>query len=386
MKELNKFDILLVAQRAKDKKENGENVVDCSIGSLMDEDGKLLTYKEINELMKVNLESFLGYSTQLGPESFRNGYLSWIFEDKLDLLKEKHNVSISATSGGTEALFLTFRLLKDTHTCLLPNLKWPNYNNLIELSEIKYEEFKRYDENNHFNFEGLKEKIENINGKVLLTINDPCHNPTGYSLNESEYDELFNLINSFDDKVTLFLDLAYIDYSSTKDMIINKIINSNLKNPIFLAFSCSKSFAIYGLRMGAIITIFNKNEKDIYTESFKKIIRGTVSSSNHLASGSLGLFFKDKEKVNTVKNHIKEQTERLKNKGKKVEMLLKNKGFNVLPYNSGFYISFFATDSKKLLEELENKNIFFTYINDNMVRVAICSIKDSDIKYLEEHL
>lgn len=386
MEKLNKFDILLVANRAKEAKKLNKNVVDCSIGSLLDEDGNLLTYKEINEYMINNFDSFLSYSTQDGPKEFRDGYLSWIFEDKLNTLKEKYNVSINATSGGSEAIFLTFKLLKDTHTCLISDIKWPNYNNLIEMSEIKAKTFIRYDINNHFNFIDLKEKIDSIEGKVLLTINDPCHNPTGYSLSLEEYDKLFNLINSYDDKVSLFLDLAYLDYSISKDEIIEKIINSNLKTPLFLAFSCSKSFAIYGLRMGAIITLFNKNEEDIYSDCFKKIVRGTISSSNHLASGGLSLFFKDKEKIKIIKEKIKEQTKRLENKGNKVANLLTKKGFDVLPYASGFYVSFKCKDSKKILEELEKKSIFFTYVNDEMIRIAICSIKDKDIKYLEENL
>lgn len=386
MEKLNKFDILLVASRAKEAKKINKNVVDCSIGSLLDEDGNLLTYKEINDYMINNFVSFLGYSTQSGPKDYLDGYLSWIFNDKLDLLKNNYNVSINATSGGTEAIFLTFKLLKETHTCLIPDIKWPNYNNLIEMSEIKYIVFSRYNKNNHFNFKDLKEKIDLIEGKVLLTINDPCHNPTGYSLSMDEYDELFKLINSYDDKVSLFLDLAYLDYSTQKEEIIEKIINSKLKTPIFLAFSCSKSFAIYGLRMGAIVTLFNKNSEDIYSDSFKKIVRGTISSSNHLASGGLALFFKDETKVKLLKEKIKEQTKRLENKGKRVESLLIKKGYEVLPYSSGFYVSFKVLDSKKILEELENKNIFFTYVNDNMIRVAICSIKDKDIAYLEENL
>ena len=169
-------------------------------------------------------------------------------------------------------------------------------------------------------------------------------------------------------------------------MIVKKIVNAPIKTPLYLAISASKSFGYYGLRMGALIILYSKNEKDIYLENYKKIIRGTISSSNHLANGGLGLFFKDENGVKKVKEEIFSQTERLLKIGEGVKEILKEKNIKFYPYSSGFYITFIKEDAPSYLSYLESKNIFFTLINENTIRIAICSLKESDLAYLRENL
>jgi len=73
-----------------------------------------------------------------------------------------------------------------------------------------------------FNLEGLFSKLYNIvdtckNNKVLLIINDPCQNPSGYSMEMSEWHELIRILNKICKSgidVYLIHDIAYIDYFS----------------------------------------------------------------------------------------------------------------------------------------------------------------------------
>ena len=386
MNEFEKFDILSVSERALKRKNEGKYVVNGSSGTLYYENGEIVSYKEADNYLISNFNKFLSYGPQLGPKEYKDGFLSRIFEEDLLKVKENKNIAFVASSGGTEALFMAFKSLAKTHTVLLPSVRWPNYDTICEEANIKFEIFNFFTKDFKFDFLDLENKIKKINNKILLIINDPCNNPTGFNFTSEDYDELFALINKYNDKITLFLDLAYLDYSSSRKMIVKKIVNAPIKTPLYLAISASKSFGYYGLRMGALIILYSKNEKDIYLENYKKIIRGTISSSNHLANGGLGLFFKDENGVKKVKEEIFSQTERLLKIGEGVKEILKEKNIKFYPYSSGFYITFIKEDAPSYLSYLESKNIFFTLVNENTIRIAICSLKESDLAYLRENL
>lgn len=387
MNEFEKFDILSVSERALKRKKEGKYVVNGSSGTLYYENGEIVSYKEADNYLISNFNKFLSYGPQLGPKEYKDGFLSWIFEEDLLRLKQNKNIAFTSSSGGTEALFIAFKSLAKTHTILLSSIRWPNYDTICEEANIKFEIFNFFTKDFKFDFIDLEDKINKINNKkILLIINDPCQNPTGFNFTSEDYDRLFSLINKYNDKITLLLDLAYLDYSSSRKMIIKKIVDAPIKTPLYLAISASKSFGYYGLRMGALIVLFSKNEKDIYSENFKKIIRGTISSSNHLANGGLGLFFKDLKAVEKVKVEIFSQTERLLKLGEGIKEILKEKNIKFYPYSSGFYITFLKENAPLYLSYLESKNIFFTLIDETTIRIAISSLKESDLAYLKENL
>lgn len=56
--------------------------------------------------------------------------------------------------------------------------------------------------------------------RLVIVINDPCHNPTGYSLSKDEWKEVISFLNecSKTHAVVLLNDIAYIDFSSRQEM------------------------------------------------------------------------------------------------------------------------------------------------------------------------
>lgn len=379
------YDILSVSDRAKKDLANGNNIINGSIGVLLDENKKIVSFEGINKIIKKNLEKYLDYSTMLGREDFNEGILSWIFEDKLDYLKSKNNLVVAATSGGTDAIFTLFSILKKSHTALLPNIHWPNYDQIAKQAGINLKTFSRFKNNNSFNFDDLEKTILNIEGKILLSINDPCHNPTGYCLSDEEYIKLFELVNKYEDKIDLLLDIAYIDYSSKKAQIISFISKNNLKSNLYLAISCSKSFGFYGLRLGALCLI-SKGETNEIKNNIKATIRGTISSANNVAMGSLAEFFNNKNDKESVKTKILIEGNRVNKIGKSLYEILSKKGFEVLPYKEGFFLTFKMKNAKEFLKKLEEKHIYFTLSDEETIRIAICSLSIEDLKVIETEL
>lgn len=99
-----------------------------------------------------------------------------------------HRIETIATSRGTGALTLSFEHFskREKPLVLLPKLGWPNYPNEVIsfISSIAF--YNNYNAEGAFYIVDIKEKIDSSLSSgyenILLVLNDPCENPTGYSL------------------------------------------------------------------------------------------------------------------------------------------------------------------------------------------------------------
>src|SRR5262249_8528078 len=92
--------------------------------------------------------------------------------------------------------------------------------------------------------------------RVLLFLNDPCHNPTGYSMRAEEWRAVVErlLARSSEAPITLLVDMAYFAYNAHDPRAFLKELRPLLgKVGLLFAWSASKTFTHYGLRVGAIV-------------------------------------------------------------------------------------------------------------------------------------
>ena len=138
---------------------------------------------------------------------------------------------------------------------------WPNYDLIGKENQIKFSSFKLLDSNQKFNLDRLKSILKIEKGDISLLINDPCSNPLGYSLSINEWENLLKILNeeNIDRKITLIIDLAYIDFTLNDYSSVFELLEKNLsKNlDVILCYSFSKSFSLYGYRGGMVIGLFS---------------------------------------------------------------------------------------------------------------------------------
>ena len=127
---------------------------------------------------------------------------------------------------------------------------------------------KLFDENKNFNIDSFKEKIEEVlstQDRIVIILNTPAHNPTGFSLSFSEWENVIELIRGFakdeTKKITLLCDVAYIDFAGDDSRDFMKLLGGLPKNVLsIIAFSLSKGYTLYGMRCGAIICVSSDKE------------------------------------------------------------------------------------------------------------------------------
>lgn len=376
----NVFSIVSKAAEAK-AKYGADKVVDATIGSLYDEEGSLVAFKSVfDNYNKIDNKKKAKYAASFnGNPDFRERVYTWVKQDAD--LKLAHKVV--ATPGGSGAVSSTIiDILDENETLIIPEIAWGSYKLMASMNNIACTTYSLFEED-HFNLAALEKVCREVmakQNKVLLVINDPCHNPTGYSLSKEEWEKVVCILNeiSKDGPVILLNDIAYIDYAydfaHSRDYLesFNNISNNVV---VVVAFSCSKTLTSYGLRCGAALILAKQEESVREVEIvMEKTARATWSNIPNAAMENFvyvtgeGFEAFDEEKAYYV-SLMKKRSEIFTSEADAC-------GLEYYPYKEGFFVTLKVEDKDlldKYHEVLMENNIFTVKVNKG-IRVAICSL------------
>ncbi|MCP1223487.1 aminotransferase class I/II-fold pyridoxal phosphate-dependent enzyme [Sebaldella sp. S0638] len=381
--------VFTVVAKAKEAKEKfgQENVIDATIGVLCNEDAQFVNFKTVSEVYK-NLpdNEIAAYASSFAGDP---KYLECVKEVVLgkDYKEEFKDSFIDAvaTPGGSGAVSNTiWNYVDKGETILIPDWMWESYKIMSEEFGVKYELYSLFNEEGTFNIADFKQKAEKIiekQGKVLAVINDPCHNPTGYSLSMDEWKELreFFIKASSKGNIILLNDVAYIDYDFRGEKETREYMNYFRGLPenvlVIFAFSISKAFTEYGLRVGAQLALSSSKK---VTDDFKRANEFSCRSRwSNISRGGMRLFsdiVSNPELFDKLKKERNEYVALMKERADIFINEAKEEGLPMCTYRGGFFITVpLGDDTEKIGLELQKENIF-TVILDKGLRVAICSV------------
>ena len=372
----------VVAMAKKDIAENGPSqVVNATIGSLADENGDLVAYSSVfDHYNQIDNRVKASYASSFtGNPGFRKQVKNWVLQDQPVNLYS----SVIATPGGTGAVNMTItNVLEKGQTLILPEIAWGSYSLMAaqaNLETVTYSLFK----NSRFNMDSFRETCLQVMEKqhrVLAVINDPCHNPTGYSLTEKEWEEIVDFFNelSIQGPCVILNDIAYIDYSvrgshSRDYMKTFNRLNDNVL--VVIAFSCSKSLTSYGMRCGAALILGKQEEKVREAEIvFEKAARATWSNIPNAAMDNFTWVTTENrdrfmEEKQTYVDLIRQRSDLFLKQAEQC-------GLACYPYKEGFFITLVMNDNRerdRVHQILLDHHIYTVKVNLG-IRLAICSM------------
>ncbi len=387
--------VFAIVKKAKEAKAaiGAEHVVDATIGSLYNEEGTIVAFDSVftpyNEIAK---ETKAAYAASfVGNDSFRKQVYEWIVGGTGSTLAH----SVIATPGGTGAVAITLQeILDEGETVILPEIAWGSYKLMATMDNLNVKSYALF-EGDHFNLTSLKETCREVmktQKKLLLVINDPCHNPTGYSMSIEEWKEVVEFLNECSREVPVVLlnDIAYIDFSydleHCRDYI--KTFNGFTENVMaVIAFSCSKALTSYGLRCGAAILMAQTEAADRDVEIvFEKAARATWSNIPNAAMENFTYV--------TTTNY----DAYMKEKAMYVDLLKQRSeiftseadacGLVYYPYKEGFFVTVKIEDNdlRDTFHELLMKQHIYTVKVNKGIRVAVCSLSTEKCKGLAKRM
>lgn len=387
-----KSNIITLGAIAKEEKKKDPSVTNATIGMLYDEEGKLFAFRSVDKALDMlTTDEKYAYASTPGSPAFHNAVKTWVFRQYYDVMKDDSRVM--ATPGGTGALSNTFgNYLNEGDVALLPNYMWGNYKQVLYENHQSFETYKLLNDNGGFNLVDLKEKMikcKEAQGRILFVINDPCHNPTGYTMTDSEWDGVIDLMNEMSadgTPVILLHDMAYIDYAKegfdkTRGNIA-KYQKLNDSCMVIMAFSGSKTLALYGVRIGAQLAYCKNMEALKDFDSANKFSgRSKWSNPTNLGQNITVKALTDPEFKKSFEDELEESRRTLVERADIFLNESKACGLVTLPFQCGFFITIPCKNPDMVYNKLVEKKVHIIPMG-NVVRVTISAISKAECKKL----
>ena len=379
-----KSNIITLGAIAKEQKKKDPEVVNATIGMLYDENEKLFAYKSVDmALNMLTTDEKYAYGSTPGSASFHDAIKKWVFRQYYNEFKDIS--AVMATPGGTGALSNTFaNYLNDGDKALLPNYMWGNYKQVLYENHQDFMTYQLFNDNGGFNIDDLKKcmlELKASQGRILLVINDPCHNPTGYSMTSDEWNKVIDIINEISSDgtpVILLHDMAYIDYSkegfdyTRKNISLYKKLNNSAM--VIMAFSGSKTLALYGVRIGAQVAVSNSKENlDDFNRANKFSSRSKWSNSTNLGMNLITKVFTDPKLKESFEAELEDSRNTLISRANAFLEESNKCGLKTLPFVCGFFVTIPCANPEAAYEYLVKKKIHIIPMG-KVLRVTISAI------------
>jgi len=257
--------------------------VNLGVGVYFTEEGRIPLLRAVIEAEKARLaaQSPRGYLPIEGIAAYDSAVQKLLFGADSALLAEGRVVTTQSL-GGTGALktgadFLK-RLLPDA-VVAISNPSWENHRALFESAGFPVQNYSYYDAASQgVNLAGMLADLRALPAKSIIVLHACCHNPTGVDLSSSDWMQVLEVVRERNH--VPFLDIAYQGFGDgiTEDAeAVRLFADSGLQ--FFVSSSFSKSFSLYGERVGALsIVTESKEEAARVLSQVKRVIRTNYSN------------------------------------------------------------------------------------------------------------
>lgn len=255
-----------------------EHKINCTFGVLNDAHDDLYKFRCIRKAERMLLAEDLSYSylSSIGNEEYVK------LSTELYFGNDTHYYGVQ-TIGGTGSLYLAGQFINVTFKNLgkniwIPNSTWDNHVHIFQNQGIEVKRYV-YLEDNEFNFSTMYESIYSIPDYNIVLFHGCCHNPTGYDLTPTQWDQIIELCKL--KNLYIVVDFAYLGFASgliETDKYVLSLLNKT-QIPSIVCTSYSKAFGIYSERTGMLfVTGKDKQESAKVIGLLNTIIRTTYCS------------------------------------------------------------------------------------------------------------
>ena len=275
-------------------------------------------------------------------------------------------------------------------TVLTTDWYWGPYKVLCEEVLRKLDTFPLFDDKMQFNLPAFETKITALLAKqtnLLVILNTPAHNPTGYTVTDAEWDGIINVLKAAaknpDKKITVVADIAYLDFSGERNTcrkFFAKFGQMPANLLFIVGFSMSKSFTMYGQRVGAMIGV--TSDADVAKE-FEDVnqysSRATWSNINRGAMRTMAMICADKGLYAQVEQERAGFYQLIKGRADLFAQEAAAANLTMLPYSAGYFLSVPSAAPDAVVAKLNEENVFAVALAKG-IRIAVCAVPTEKIK------
>lgn len=373
--------IFALNAEAMARKAAGESVLNATVGALLDESGQLVVLDSVMELWReLGTMEVAPYAPIAGDPAF------------LKALARRHWPQLDgpgaacATPGGSGALALSLRnFLEPGQTLLTTAPFWGPYATLAAENGMGLATAPWPEAGEPLDagaWDAALRQLMKRQGRVLLWLNDPCHNPTGRSLSAADRAVLLDLLRGVASlgPVTLLLDFAYLDYTGEPGAVQAALgdyaaFGAEGRVLVGASLSLSKSMTLYGARCGAIAFPWCA-EPDLQA-ALTQSCRGTWSNCARAPQSLLLRLEKDGKAQARLAAEHRHWSEVLAARAQALDAALTAEGMKALHWQGGFFVTVATAGSEAVCGGLKAEGVFTVPLPEGL-RVGICGMRASE--------
>ena len=271
--------------------DSNPNKVNLGVGVYYDDSGKLPLLKCVQaaEAQIMGTPKARGYLPIDGIAAYDGAVKGLVFGTNSEAVQSDRVATIQAI-GGTGGLKVGadfLRRLGTSDTVLISDPSWENHRALFMAAGFQVGTYPYYDADKRgINFDGMLAGLKAAAAGTVVVLHACCHNPTGYDITPEQWDQVVAVVK--EKQLTPFLDMAYQGFGfgiQEDGAVIQKFVDAGLT--FLVSTSFSKSFSLYGERVGALSVLCTDKAEAAKVLSQLKITIRTNYSNPPIHGGSV---------------------------------------------------------------------------------------------------
>jgi aromatic-amino-acid transaminase len=257
--------------------------VNLGVGVYQSEAGKIPLLNAVRAAEKTRVDATLarGYLPIEGIAAFNKAVQTLLFGADSAALGAGRIATFEAL-GGTGGLKIGadfLRRVSPTAQIWISDPSWENHRALFEGAGFTVNTYPYYNPATHgIDAARMINCLAQLPAEAIVVLHGCCHNPTGVDLDQSQWQQVLEVVKARD--LTPFIDIAYQGFGSGIEADATALRNfANAVPTLLVSSSFSKSFSLYGERVGALSVMARDRDETLRVVSqVKRVIRTNYSN------------------------------------------------------------------------------------------------------------
>jgi len=357
--------------------------VNLGVGVYYDDNGKVpllecVQRAEAHLIATVTPRTYLPID---GLVAYDKAVQELVFGADSNVIAQKRAITAQAI-GGTGALKLGADFLKrfaPDSQVFISDPSWENHRALFESAGFVVNNYPYYDAVTHgVNFVGMLDSLKSMPAGSIVLLHACCHNPTGADLTADQWTQVIEVITTRG--LIPFLDMAYQGFGAGIEedgKVVRRFADAG--GPLFVSNSFSKSFSLYGERVGALsIVSADATESARVLSQLKRVIRTNYSNPPTHGGKVVATVLSTPELRALWESELAAMRVRIKANREQLVDLLKQKApthdFDFVKQQCGMFS--YSGLTKDQVDQLRNNNSIYAI---DTGRICVAALNSSNI-------
>lgn len=373
--------IFALNTEARNRAEKGESIINATVGALLDDNGRLVILETVMELWReLTPMEIAPYAPISGDPAYLTSMVRRYWPEL------SHFGTGCATPGGSGALALSIRnFLEPGQAILTLSPYWGPYDTIAQENGAHVETFPIPEPGHAIDALSLMDKAKSIlvrQGRLLIWLNDPCHNPTGRSTSPAGRGAILEALRELCHlgPITLLLDLAYLEYAADPAGVMEALQDyarfaREGQVLVGASLSVSKALTLYGARAGALV--FPWAQDASLQAALAMSCRGIFSNAPKAPQSLVVRLAKDGKAQARLADEHRHWSQKLDARAHALSDALRKEKLPGVPWQGGFFVTLGAENPTAVAQKLKSRGVFVVPI-PKALRVGLCGLRVQD--------